>query len=458
MKNIPIPFGSESLSCAVPEQTDILAMAGSTALEACQDRIADSLAEPIGTPIFRTIIRQKLDGTAEPTAVIVISDNTRPVPYTGEQGILWPLVDQMISEGVKPKNITVLVATGTHRALTTTETKKMIDARVLDLGIAVINHDCKDEESLTYLGTTVRGTEVYIDRVYLEADIKILTGLVESHFMAGASGGRKSICPGLIGEDTTFIFHGPKMLADPNSDDLVLEGNPCHEEALEVAQKAGADFIVNVVLNNDLDVTGVFSGDLQKAHEAAVASVKKHVGVPYEKEYDVVITHGGFVGINHYQVAKAGSAAKKVVKPGGYVIIAADNSDGTNPVGAITYRTTLQLMKLIGASNFIKLICSDDWSFIPEQWQVQKWAELFEKIPLDHFYYYSPQFTSAHYELCPGIDGSRFSEGETVDLKVASFIAGSIADAAKRLGKGIDELEICYLTDGPYGIPVKGML
>ncbi len=154
--------------------------------------------------------------------MIVISENTRPVPYTGDRGILWPLVRTLLQEGLEGSDITVLVATGTHRALTDSEVENMLDTRVIESGAVVVNHDCRDQKHLQFLGKTKRGTHIYIDDRYLQSDIKVLTGLLESHFMAGASGGRKAICPGLIGEESTFIFHGAEMLSSPKSDDLVL--------------------------------------------------------------------------------------------------------------------------------------------------------------------------------------------------------------------------------------------
>ena len=289
----------------------------------------------------------------------------------------------------------------------------------------------------------------------MDADIKILTGLVESHFMAGASGGRKSVCPGLIGEAGTFIFHGPEMLDHPKATDLVLAGNPCHEEAVEVAKVAGADFIVNVTLDRSFVVSGVFAGELESAHAAAVEQVIKHIGVPFEKSYDVVISHAGFVGINHYQAAKTGTTALKVVKPAGFVILADENIDSAHPVGALTYRTTLRLLKLLGAEKFMKLIKSPDWVFITEQWQVQMWSKLFTHIPMDNFYYYSPQFTSEHYSVVPGIDGSQFVSSISIIQAAQEFYLGALKDVAKRIHKQIDDLSVCILLDGPYGIPVK---
>ena len=127
------------------------------------------------------------------------------------------------------------------------ELRSMLDPRIFATKIEIRNHDCEDPESLVYLGETQRGTRVYINRYYMEADLKILTGLVESHFMAGASGGRKSVCPGLVGKESTYVFHSAPVLASPLARDLVLDGNPCHEEALEVAKKAGVDYIINAL-------------------------------------------------------------------------------------------------------------------------------------------------------------------------------------------------------------------
>ncbi len=455
MKQIGMPLNTGHVGVQVPEHTEVLRMTGGKSVADPAAEIKAALESPIGTPSCLEVVKKKIRDCphSDPTAVIVVSDNTRPVPYKGESGILWPLVQLLLKEGVRAEHMKVLVATGTHRALRDDEVKSMFDPRVLEAGCQVINHDCKDESQLTYLGTTARNTEVYIDRHYVEADIKILTGLVESHFMAGASGGRKAICPGLIGEDSTFVFHGPEMLSNPSAADLVLKGNPCHEEALEVAQKAGADFILNVTLNGSFDITGVFAGELEQAHEAAVAQVVKQVGVEVEKPYDIVIVHAGFVGLNHYQAAKAGSAASRAVKPGGHVILAAENTD-THPVGALTYRTSLQLLKLFGPKAFMKLIKSEDWTFIPEQWQVQMWAKLFEMIPMDHLYYYSPQFTPEHYEMSPGKDMSPLVEQRDLE-SINQFVEQALKDIAERTGKDLTELSICYLEDGPYGIPLQ---
>jgi lactate racemase len=243
------------------------------------------------------------------------------------------------------------------------------ECQIFELGIPNKNHDCRDQANLVYLGKARRGNEIFINRYFIEADFKIVTGLVESHFMAGFSGGRKSVCPGLVGEESTFVFHSAPFLASPKACDLNLSGNPCHEEALEVAEKAGVDYLVNVTLDRDFNLTGIFAGDLKQAHERAVAKIKSYTSISIEKEYDIVITHAGFVGINHYQAAKVAVGMIPALKPNGFLIEFANNTD-VNPLGSANYHTLIHLLKLLGAERFNQLLFSPDWSFIPDQWQV----------------------------------------------------------------------------------------
>lgn len=459
MQKVTLTLGAESLEFSLPDGADILSMKEAAPLPHPAEAIEDALRNPIGSPSLDEIIAAKLQQNPNSTAAIVISDNTRPVPYKGESGILWPIIDRLLSHGIPSNRILVLVANGTHRQLSRAELEAMLDPRVFRSEVQIINHDCRAEDDLVFLGTTRRGTETYVNKHYVQADIKILTGLVESHFMAGASGGRKSICPGLVGEKGTYIFHSAPILASPNARDLVLSGNPCHEEALEIAQMAGADFIVNVTLDHSFRVTGVYAGDLVKAHEKAVEKIKKDVAIPIDTEYDIVITHAGFVGINHYQAAKVGTCAIPVVKSTGKLVVIANTTD-TDPVGSHLYKTVLHLLKLIGPERFNRLIQSPDWTFIPEQWQVQMWAKLFSKLPMENFIYYSPQFEAKDYEIIPGTDGNMFLPD---DLKYRhSFQAGAhvienvIKETVAELKRnGQQEVRIAYMSDGPYGIPIR---
>jgi len=459
MKKISIQLEKETVEINLSDNTEILSTELAKPLSDPAFFIQKALADSIDSPSLDKVIEQKLKKNPEAKAVVVISDNTRPVPYKGEAGILWPIIERLLAKNISNDRILILVATGTHRPLTVKELREMLDSRVFDYRIPIKNHDCRDKNNLTYLSKTNRGSSVYINRDYMKADIKILTGLVEIHFMAGASGGRKSICPGLIGEESIYIFHGAPMLASPKSSDLIIDDNPCHQEALEVAKKAGADYILNVTLDQDFKITGVFAGDLEKAHEQAVKQIKKYVTIPLDKEYDIVITHAGFVGINHYQAAKAAVVAIPALKPNGKLIMIANNND-EDLIGSEKYKTVLHLLKIIGAKQFNHLILSPDWTFIPDQWQVQMWTRLFFKIPPENFIYYSPRLSFNNYKIIPGLDGNMF-------LPANKRYKGTLKDISQIIKSAIDKIDeefkvkgkkgfnVAFLSDGPYGVPIK---
>jgi len=458
MKRISIQLGKEVVEINLPDNTEILSTNQPKPFSDPAFFIQKALANSIGSPSLDKILEQKLKKNPGAKAVVIISDNTRPVPYKGGSGILWPILEKLLAHNIPKERILILVATGTHRPLSEQELREMLDPRVFDHRIPIKNHNCRDKNNLVYLGKTNRGSSVYINKDYMAADIKILTGLVETHFMAGASGGRKSVCPGLIGEESIYIFHGAPMLASPKSSDLIIDDNPCHQEALEIAKKAGADYILNVTLDQDFKITGVFAGDLEKAHKQAVNQIKKNVAIPIEKEYDVVITHAGFVGINHYQAAKAGVVAIPVLKTESKLIMIANNTD-IDLIGSKNYRKVLPLLKSMGSEKFIQLILSPKWKFIPDQWQVQMWARLFSKIPQENFIYYSPRISTDDYKILPGIDGNMF-------LPVNKRYKGTLKDATKIIEKAVEvaiyklkraeqeKIRMAYLADGPYGVPL----
>ncbi len=452
------PFDKAYLPLNLPEHTRVVRMREPVALTSTKQLIRESLESPIDSKSLHDIAIKKLNERREKdgkqaNAVIVVSDKTRPVPYTGEEGILVPIVEEILSCGYKSENILILIATGTHLAMSETEIWKMIDPEIKVKGIKVVNHDCKDSANLTFLGKTKKGTAMYINSLYVDADLKIATGLVESHFMAGASGGRKAICPGLIGEESTYVFHGYPFMADENSRDLNLKDNLVHEEAVEVASHVGIDFLVNVTLNGEFKITGIFSGNFITAHLKAVDFIKESVRV-LAKPADIVITHGGFVGINHYQVAKCAVASLGILKQNGYLIIIADTKDSTHPVGGINYITTLSLLNRIGEKNFTSLLKSDAWTFIPEQWQVQMWCKVFERISPDHLLFYSPTMDRYWYPLIPGVDGNTLIPKNTTKEELfRTFVTNSLLSISERENSPIEDFDITWIADGPYVVP-----
>jgi nickel-dependent lactate racemase len=452
MKEVHLNLGLKKFPIRVPTGTEILAMGKAPLLFNPEEKIRDSLANPIDCPPLKALVEQKLKANPEAKAVVVISDNTRPVPYSGKSGILYPVIDEMVQARLNPSQIRVLVATGTHRPMKEEELKGMLDPRVFSLGLEIINHNSRNPEELVSVGKTELGGEILLNRYYVESDIKILTGLVESHFMAGASGGRKSICPGLLAEESTYVLHSGPVLASLSARDLVLDGNPVHEEALKVAQMAGCDMIINVTLDSKYRLTGVFSGHLESAHLTAFAKLKSYAAIPYEKEYDLVIGHTGFVGVNHYQAAKGALTCLPLLNENAVCILVGFHTD-TDPIGSTNYKKMLRLLSEKGPGKFVEAILSPSWSFIPDQWEAQMWAKFFHKIPFENLIYCTFDIQEESFSWIPGRD-ARTIISDAEDLR--ELVERSIDWAYKKLSLSLGrEPLIAYLPDGPYGIPVK---
>lgn len=464
---IQVPFGDKTIPVELPDGIDVLKMREPVCIENPHQAICTALENPIGSAPLRVIAREHAlvakANNRQARACIVISDQTRPVPYAGENGLLNPILNVLQNEGLLPENICILIACGTHRPMDEQEIRRMIGSDVYDSGVQVVNHDCRNEEQLVTIGRTARGTTVKINRLYVDADVKILTGLVESHFMAGASGGRKSVCPGIFGEEGTFVFHGPELMSHPNARDLVLEGNPVHEESLSVAKLAGVDFIANVTLNSEFKITGVFCGDLERAHYAAVDRIKEYVAIPITEPYDFVITHGGFVALNHYQAAKAAVAAISAVKGDGVLLQVANNYD-KNAIGSDRYRVVLSLLKTMGAKGLERLLFSDAWQFMPDQWQVQLWARVFKHMDVKNYIYYAPQLDEKDWRDIPGNNGNRYldidDQQKPVEQKIALVIQAALQEFLEKRGFTPEDIldrtcRVAFLSEGPYGIPVR---
>ncbi len=454
--NTRMHFANGVVPVVLPDQTDVLRLPGQSAAAAPEMLIRKALENPAGSPALSEIVRDTMLSGKSPRVVIVVSDNTRPVPYKGSSGILAPLIDTLLAAGIRAKHITLLVATGTHAPMDDNALRRMLGDQVFEAGISVRNHDCTDASDLIHLGRSSRGNMVYVNRTYMEADIKILTGLVESHFMAGASGGRKAICPGIIGEQSTFVFHGAAILSHCNARDLVLDGNPVHEEALEIAGMAGADFTVNVTLNRRHEMTGVFAGGLDTAHRQAVETLRKHVEIPIHRTYDIVVTHGGYVGVNHYQCAKAAVAAIPALQSDSILFMTASTTD-VEPVGSVRYKKVLALLKETGAAGFSRKILDASWDFVPEQWQVQMWAKVFQIIPTSNFYFFSPYLTQDNWADLPGNNAADLvtalppaANPENRISAVTQHVVTCLIDRF-RSAHGRNP-SIAFLADGPYGV------
>jgi len=451
MKKVLFDLGRLSFTLQVPYQTDILSMGKVSPLAHPEEKIRQSLENPIGSLPIKALVSRKLRANPNLKAVLVVSDNTRPIPYSGKSGILFPIIDDMINAGLRPSQIRLLVATGTHRPMIEEELRRMLDPRIFALGLQIINHDCRSKNDLVSVGKTELGGEIFINRYYVKSDIKILTGLVESHFMAGASGGRKSICPGLLGESSTYLLHSGVVLSSPKAVDLILDGNPVHEEALRVARMVGCDMIVNVTLDSNYRLTGVFAGDMEKAHLAAVEKLRSYAAIPTDKKYDLVLSHTGFVGVNHYQAAKGALVCASLIKNKGICLLATFHTE-PDPIGSSKYKSMIKLLAETGPKKFMEMIVNPSWTFVPEQWQAQMWARLFLKMLPENLIYCTLEIPEDSFSWLSGTDA------RTIAPKAKSLqelVEKSLNWALKRLRHCLrKEPQIAFLSDGPYGVPV----
>lgn len=455
-KEVGVEYGKRELAIRVPPDCHVLEMGETTPLPDPRDAILQAIERPIGSPPLAEIVRAKAKDPAALTVCIATSDITRPVPYKGEAGILPPLLEALRRAGIRREKVTLLVGTGTHRPSTPEEKVAMFGADVVG-AYRILDHVCDDDANLVHVGKTRSGTDILVNRTFVEADLRIATALVESHFMAGVSGGRKAVCPALVSRKTIERFHSVDFLDSPKATNLVLEGNPCHEESLEVARRVGVDFVVNTVLDRRLALVGVYAGDLERSHEAAYRQVKGFAAVHIDREYDVVLTHGGYVGINHYQNAKAACNALPAVRPGGIVILAACERDG-DPVGPVTYRTLLHLLKLQGHAGYLTTLRAPSWKFSRDQWEPQMWGKVLAKIGEEGLYYCSSILPAREAEIIPGRlgwdlvgDEPYAGDAERAAAMVQNAVVASAGDPRWRGARP----SFAFVKEGPYAVPMR---
>jgi len=285
-----------------------------------QAAITAALRSPAGSSPLRELVRPN------DTVAVVFSDLTRPMP---NERVLPPLLDELALAGVPDQQIVLINALGTHRPQTEAELTDMLGSEVVNR-YRIVQHDAWDDQNLVEVGRNQAGRLVRVNRAYLEASVRILTGFIEPHFFAGFSGGPKAVLPGIADIEAILDNHGPAMIAHPQATWAVTDGNPVWEEMLAVAQSTAPTFLVNVTLNRNREITAVFAGDLVAAHRAGVDFVRQTAMQAVKGPFDVVITsNSGYpLDLNLYQAVKGMAAAAQIVRAGGDIIVAAECWDG----------------------------------------------------------------------------------------------------------------------------------
>ncbi|MCZ2341642.1 MAG: nickel-dependent lactate racemase [Bacteroidales bacterium] len=320
---VTLDYGKTGLEVTLPEERLIvppLTIHDAPPLADPQAVLRAALQNPIGTRPLAEIAAGKK------TACIVICDITRPVP---NQLILPEILRTIEDAGVPRDGITILIATGLHRPNEGEELVELVGAEIAQ-NYRCENHHGKEDAEHDYLGTTDKGVPIWIDNRYTRAELKITTGLIEPHLMAGYSGGRKLICPGIAGLATVKVWHGPRFLEHPKADCGSVTGNPVHEENTKIALLVGCDFIVNVCIDGKRRVTWLGAGDMIQAWEQGVAFCRETVKAAVPRPVDVVVTScaGYPLDTTWYQAVKGLTGALPIVRKGGTIVLAASMTQG----------------------------------------------------------------------------------------------------------------------------------
>ncbi|MEW6235755.1 MAG: nickel-dependent lactate racemase [Candidatus Omnitrophota bacterium] len=419
--DIALAYGKEGLSVRVPDGNvmGVIHMNPADPLPDPESAVSQALLAPIASPPLASIAQGRK------SAVIVISDITRPVP---NRLLLPPILRTIETAGLPREAITVLIATGIHRPNLGDELVELVGKEIAE-NFRVENHYSEDPAAAEFIGEIGGKIPVYINKHYLKADLKILTGLVELHLMAGFSGGRKAVLPGIASLETMKRMHGCRMIQLDAVCNGRLEGNPFHEAAVETARKVGVDFIVNVTLDEKRRITGVFAGDLEAAHEQACARAEKSAIVPIAEPADIVVTTSGGYPLDKtlYQSIKGLVAALEAVKEGGTVILAARNEEGAGSKDFVDL-----LRRLKDPMDFYRLTVGPDY-VAKDQWMIQ---ELVNGLHRCELLYYTE-----------GI-----SDEDLRDFLVTPIpsVEDGIQRALARHGAGA---KILVIPEGPYVMP-----
>jgi lactate racemase len=348
--------GEKTVDLELPDSVERLEMEPLKPLPDPTGAVRRALAKPIESPPLRALARGKKN------ACVVISDITRPVP---NKVILPPLLEELLESGLSKDDITILIATGMHRPNLGEELVYMVGREIVD-NYNIVNHYCRNPEEYRKIDE-IDGAPIEINNVYLDADLKILTGLIEPHFYAGYSGGRKAILPGISSFETMKFMHSYKMIDHPKVTNCLLEGNPFHEYGIRVSELVGADFILNVVINKERDVAGVFAGHYNYAHLEGCDLVYRHAAVPLDHRFDMVITSGGGYPLDatFYQISKALICAMDMLKKGGTIVVTCECREG---LGSPEFCGIMR--SVCSPQEFFEGYC-DPENFVIDQWCAQ---------------------------------------------------------------------------------------
>ena len=364
-RSVDILFGTGRKPLRLPAGAEVLRGPEIPRAADPEGAVRAALTAPIGCASLREIAAAKRPASV----VITMSDITRPVP---NELLITAILEQLNAVGIDDGACTVLIATGMHRPSTERERQIMLGDALL-ARLRVVDHEADRTD------THVRVSDdppVSVNRIYAEADLKIVTGLIEPHFMAGYSGGRKGICPGLVDLETVQRFHGHRTMGDPAATEGRMIGNPCHEIGMQVARQVGCDFLVNAAITHDRELAGVFAGDLVAAHEAGCQQVGAWTSAPVPVPFDLVVQSAGGYPLDesYYQTVKGMVTALPALHAGSRLLMCSPCTE----VGSPEF-TGLMLRYGNDHEAFLRDIAASGRTE-KDQWQFQMQTRVLQRI------------------------------------------------------------------------------
>ena len=417
--HLRLDYGEHGLEVELPdERTTVIEPVFKPALPDAHGALIAALRAPIGREPLRALVREGQQ------IAISVCDITRAQP---RRDMLRALMEEM--PAVRDEDVTILIATGTHRVNTPAELEAMLGADALRR-YRVVNHDSRDDQSLVYVGRTSTGVPVHLNRLWIDADFRITTGFVEPHFFAGFSGGPKMVAPGLAGLSTVLVLHDAARIGHRGATWGIIEGNPIHDDVREIARMTGVDFAVDVTLNREQRITEVFAGDLFEEHRRACDAVRRDAMRAVGEPFDVVLTtNSGYpLDQNLYQAVKGLSAAAQVVKQGGAIVCAAECRDGLPSHGSYG-----QLLASRPTPEALLQMITTDGHAVPDQWQVQIQAQVQMKA-----------------RVLVKASGLSPSEVRAAHFEPVADVGAAVAETLRGAGP---EATLCVLPQGPQTIP-----
>jgi lactate racemase len=417
-----LDYGTDGMDVEVPgERLTVIEPIFRPPVTDPHETLRAAIRSPIGRPPIQEVVRPGK------TIAISVCDITRAQPRR-------ETIEALFAElpDIRAEDVTIMIATGTHRTNTPAELERMLGRELLQR-CRVVNHDSRDPSSLAFVGTTSTGVRVFLNKEWLNADVRITTGFVEPHFFAGFSGGPKMVAPGLAGLDTVMTLHDATRIGHPNATWGVTEGNPVHDDVREISRMVPVDFSVDVTLNRDQKITAAFAGELLAEHRLACKLVKETAMRAVPEPFDVVLTtNSGYpLDQNLYQAVKGMSAAAKIVKPGGTIVCAAECRDGLPNHGS--YGQVLASQP--NPARLLEMINAPGYS-TPDQWQVQVQAQI--------------QLKATVMVKTSGLGPNEVRAAHFVPIE---DVSAEVEKALARAGAGAT---LCALPQGPQTIPYIG--